>query len=43
MFVVEYNVQVWIKSYFLKKLNDFVLEYKKGKGGKLVIDMLLDD
>ncbi|KAK4657638.1 hypothetical protein QC762_001110 [Podospora pseudocomata] len=43
MFAAEHNVQARIKSYPLKKLNDLVLEYKKGKGGKLVIDMSLDD
>ncbi|KAK4196772.1 putative alcohol dehydrogenase [Triangularia verruculosa] len=42
-FAAEHNVQARIKTYPLKELNDLVLEYKKGKGEKLVIDMTLDD
>ncbi|KAK0716411.1 chaperonin 10-like protein [Apiosordaria backusii] len=43
MFAAAHNVRTRIKTYPLGQLNDLVLEYKKGKGGKLVIDLTLDD
>jgi D-arabinose 1-dehydrogenase-like Zn-dependent alcohol dehydrogenase len=40
-FAAEKNVRAVTRTYPLRELNDLVEEYKKGKGGKLVVDMTL--
>lgn len=38
----EHRVRAVIKTFPLSKLNELVTEYRKGSGGKLVIDMSLE-
>ncbi|KAE9373614.1 alcohol dehydrogenase-like protein [Stipitochalara longipes BDJ] len=40
-FAAEKNVRAVTRTYPLRELNGLVEEYKKGKGGKLVVDMTL--
>jgi propanol-preferring alcohol dehydrogenase len=42
-FADEHRVRARIKTYPLSRLNDLVVEYHKGEGGKLVIDTTLVD
>ena len=41
-FAAKHNIKAVTKTYSLERLNDLVDEYKKGEGGKLVIDMALN-
>ncbi|KAL5322168.1 hypothetical protein ACEPPN_010138 [Leptodophora sp. 'Broadleaf-Isolate-01'] len=41
-FAAEHRVRAVIKTFPLSKLNELVTEYRKGSGGKLVIDMSLE-
>jgi hypothetical protein len=40
-FAAAKNVRAVKRTYPLRELNGLVEEYKKGKGGKLVVDMIL--
>ncbi|KAI1504554.1 GroES-like protein [Biscogniauxia marginata] len=42
-FAAEHDVKASVKTYPLSRLNDLVIEYHKGQGGKLAIDMNLLD
>ncbi|OAA54574.1 Alcohol dehydrogenase superfamily, zinc-type [Niveomyces insectorum RCEF 264] len=42
-FAAQHEVQAHIKTYPLSRLNDLVAEYEQGGGGKLVVDMSLND
>ncbi|KAI1420045.1 alcohol dehydrogenase-like protein [Xylaria sp. FL1777] len=42
-FAAEHGVKAVLKTFPLSRLNDLVVEYQKGEGGKLVIDMALPD
>lgn len=42
-FSAEHNIRAVSESFPLSKLNELVEEYHKGKGGKLVVDMSLDE
>ncbi|KAF2871633.1 alcohol dehydrogenase-like protein [Massariosphaeria phaeospora] len=42
-FSAKHNVRAIAKSFPLSKLNDLVVDYHKGGGGKLVVDMSLED
>ncbi|KAG7288436.1 hypothetical protein NEMBOFW57_004787 [Staphylotrichum longicolle] len=42
-FSAKYGVRAHIRTFPLSKLNELVNEYHKGQGGKLVIDMSLQD
>ena len=37
----KHNVKAISKTFSLEKLNTLVDEYKKGEGGKLIVDMSL--
>ncbi|KAI1313333.1 alcohol dehydrogenase-like protein [Xylaria venustula] len=42
-FAAEHNIRAVMKTFPLSKLNSLVAEYRKGQGGKLVVDMALPD
>ncbi|KAK3388037.1 chaperonin 10-like protein [Podospora didyma] len=42
-FATKHNVRASVRTLPLSKLNELVVEYHKGEGGKLVIDMALPD
>ncbi|KAF2967677.1 hypothetical protein GQX73_g5892 [Xylaria multiplex] len=42
-FAAEHQVKAVLRTFPLSRLNDLVVEYHKGEGGKLVIDMSLPD
>ncbi|KAK3985750.1 chaperonin 10-like protein [Cladorrhinum sp. PSN332] len=42
-FAADHHVKASVRTFPLSKLNDLVDEYLKGQGGKLVVDMTLQD